>query len=182
MKKLLILLFCLTAWLLPAQTNPYLEGTYTGTDGKAYAPLTDAQVQAWLKSVTPEVLFNTIRKLDLIEHVQPIIGFPEAVVGTTKDHSIFLAWTDPGRLTIDVAGQLNYSIKLQAKEFKGLVKHDSPLKLIVTLLLTAATASLSEYVFEQVGLAKTNGGAAVLISIGLGGSVGGLVYGLWPQE
>jgi hypothetical protein len=144
--------------------------------------MTDDQVQAWLKVITPEVLFNTIRKLDLIEHVQPVIGFPEAVVGTAKDNSIFLAWTDPGKLTIDVAGQLNYSIKLDAKEFKGIIKHDSPLKIIATILLTAASAGLTEYVFDQVGITKTNGGTAVLVSIGVGGAVGGLTYLIWPQE
>lgn len=172
----------LTSKANTSPTNYLLEGTYVGTDGKPYEPLTDAQVQAWLKSVTPEVLFFNIRKLDLIEHVTPIIGFPEAVVGTEKNGNIFLAWTDPAKLTIDVAGQLNYSIPLDAKEFKGIVKKDSTLKVIISLLLSAAVAGFSEYLFDQVGITKSGGVIVPVVAVGLGTASGGLLFALWPQE
>lgn len=188
MKRLLLALFLLVGVLLtiwPQTTlpsNPLLEGTYPGIDGKPYIALTDAQIQAWLKTVTPEVLFGSLRKLDLIEHVQPTATVPDAVIGLTKDRSIFLAWADPGKLTLDVAGELSYSIKLDAKEFKGLAPAESPLKIIVATAIGLIAASVMQYAEGEIGITKVTPIGSIGISVAIGGGLSGLVYALWPSK
>ena len=181
---LLLVALQLTGWTQTTQTlkvNPLLEG-YIGLDGKPYEPMTDEQVKAWLKTITPEQLFSEIRKLDLIEHVKPTIGFPDLVVGTTKNDSIILGWADPGAITIDVAGQLNYTLKLEPKEFKGLAKKDSTLKIIISIIATAAVSSLVEFAMDQVGISKSSPLLGIGISVAGGGLVGGLIYVCWPEN
>jgi hypothetical protein len=179
MAVILLVGVLLTGWAQTTPTsNPLLDSDqiFIGIDGKPYTPMTDAEVQNYLKKVTPEMLFADIKKLDLIEHVRPMISMPQAVVGVTKNDIIFLGWGEPGKLNIDVAGQLSYSLQLKPEQFPNQIKRDSPLKIILGLVVGVAVAGFGQYGLDLLDPTNKLGIAKPCISMGVGFLFGGGLY------
>ena len=105
----------------------------------SYEPLTDEEILIYWGGLTKEERIQEIRKLDMIEHSDPVIEFSEAVAVVSGKDVIFyhLSPEDgPLPLQINVGGVLKYGVEIEPVTFKGLIPDNSG-AIIKTTLISA---------------------------------------------
>ena len=135
-----------------------------------YKPLTDTEVDNYLKTISYEQLIDEIRTFDLIEHSDPEIIFPERTI-IIEGYNLHIIYGTP-YIDIKIANYLQYHIPVEDEVLKDFIPKpenrffdsviSSSAASLMGIMLYAALPIDSEFVR---GVAGFSGGAATGIIV-----------------
>ena len=113
MKKLIVVMLLLSLVAL----STFSQAASPPAD-KAYVPLTRAEAETWLKSITMDQLIDFVIKYDEVEHSKPVFGSFDYVC-VVSGLSVSVIPTNP---TTDVKlATLGYKVQLPTMTFKDVI-------------------------------------------------------------
>lgn len=101
--------------LVLATTAPPTAWASEPDESHGYRPLTEAEADAWLRSVSYEELIRFVIRYDYVEHAEPEFGLPGFSAVVLEEDVV--VWPEgPARLAI---GHLEYRVELPDLRFEG---------------------------------------------------------------
>jgi hypothetical protein len=82
----------------------------------AYDPPTDEELSGWWESLSREERLEQLRKLDTIEHAEPLVGWP-TVLYLLDGRDLVVAYPNGNEINVRI-GPLHYGIQLQPERIQ----------------------------------------------------------------